>query len=51
MLHTLAKLLSTAAEAFRYFMQERAENHLAEKYRRWLKLPQGQGAAALNASA
>ncbi|MBV1730997.1 MAG: LysR family transcriptional regulator [Hydrogenophaga sp.] len=37
--HTLSKLLSPAAEAFRYFMLERAESHLAEKYGRLLKLP------------
>lgn len=30
--HTLSKLLSPAAEAFRYFMLEQAESHLAEKY-------------------
>jgi DNA-binding transcriptional LysR family regulator len=40
--HTLSKLLSPAAEAFRYFMLERAEGHLAEKYGRLLKLPQAQ---------
>ena len=37
--HTLSKLLSPAAGAFRYFMLERAESHLAEKYGRLLKLP------------
>lgn len=37
--HTLSKLLSPAAEAFRYFMLERAESHLAEKYGSLLKLP------------
>lgn len=37
--HTLSKLLSPAAEAFRYFMLERAEGHMAEKYGRLLKLP------------
>ena len=37
--HTLSKLLSPAAEAFRYFMLERAEGHLAEKYGRLLRLP------------
>jgi DNA-binding transcriptional LysR family regulator len=37
--HTLSKLLSPAAEAFRYFMLERAEAHLAEKYGRLLSLP------------
>ena len=40
--HTLSKLLSPAAEAFRYFMLERAEGHLAEKYGPMLKLPQAQ---------
>jgi DNA-binding transcriptional LysR family regulator len=37
--HTLSKLLSPAAEAFRYFMLERAESHLADKYGRLLRLP------------
>ncbi|MEY2683933.1 MAG: hypothetical protein RJA09_1077, partial [Pseudomonadota bacterium] len=37
--HTLSKLLSPAAEAFRYFMLERAEGHLATKYGSLLKLP------------
>ncbi|MCU0763351.1 MAG: LysR substrate-binding domain-containing protein [Hydrogenophaga sp.] len=37
--HTLSKLLSPAAEAFRYFMLERAESALAEKYGRLLPLP------------
>jgi DNA-binding transcriptional LysR family regulator len=37
--HTLSKLLSPEAEAFRYFMLERAESHLAAKYGRLLKLP------------
>lgn len=36
--HTLSKLLSPAAEAFRYFMLEQAESHLAEKYGRFLQL-------------
>ena len=36
--HTLSKLLSPAAEAFRYFMLERAEQYLAEKYGRFLRL-------------
>jgi DNA-binding transcriptional LysR family regulator len=36
--HTLSKLLSPAAEAFRYFMLEQAESHLAEKYGRFLHL-------------
>ena len=36
--HTLSKLLSPAAEAFRYFMLERAEGHMAEKYGRLLRL-------------
>jgi DNA-binding transcriptional LysR family regulator len=30
--HTLSKLLSPAAEAFRYFMLERGEAHLATTY-------------------
>lgn len=38
--HTLSKLLSPAAEAFRYFMLERAETFLAEKYGPLLRLPQ-----------
>jgi LysR family transcriptional regulator, low CO2-responsive transcriptional regulator len=37
--HTLSKLLSPAAEAFRYFMLERAESHLAAKFGRLLDLP------------
>lgn len=37
--HTLSKLLSPAAEAFRYFMLERAESALAEKYGKLLPLP------------
>ncbi len=37
--HTLSKLLSPAAEAFRYFMLERAETFLAEKYGPLLQLP------------
>jgi LysR family transcriptional regulator, low CO2-responsive transcriptional regulator len=36
--HTLSKLLSPAAEAFRYFMLEQAEGQLAEKYGRLLRL-------------
>ena len=32
LVHTLSKLLSPAAEAFRYFMLERAESFLADKY-------------------
>ncbi len=36
--HTQSKLLSPAAEAFRYFMLERAEGHLADKYGKLLKL-------------
>ncbi|MBA4257212.1 MAG: LysR family transcriptional regulator [Polaromonas sp.] len=39
--HTLSKMLSPAAEAFRYFMLERAETHLANAYGRLLTLPQG----------
>ena len=37
--HTLSKLLSPAAEAFRYFMLERAESHLASKYGPLIQLP------------
>jgi len=37
--HTLSKLLSPAAEAFRYFMLERAESFLADKYGPLLHLP------------
>ena len=36
--HTLSKLLSPAAEAFRYFMLERAEGQLAQTYGRLLSL-------------
>ncbi len=36
--HTLSKLLSPAAEAFRYFMLERAEAHLASTYGHFFKL-------------
>jgi len=36
--HTLSKLLSPAAEAFRYFMLERAEGFLADKYGPLLRL-------------
>jgi DNA-binding transcriptional LysR family regulator len=38
--HTLSKLLSPAAEAFRYFMLEQAESHLANKYGPFLHLHQ-----------
>lgn len=41
LVHTLSKLLSPAAEAFRYFMLERAESFLADKYGRLLPLPEG----------
>lgn len=41
--HTLSKLLSPAAEAFRYFMLERAEAHLADKYGAFLHLNHRQG--------
>ena len=41
LVHTLSKLLSPAAEAFRYFMLERAESFLADKYGRLLQLPEG----------
>jgi DNA-binding transcriptional LysR family regulator len=36
--HTLSKLLSPAAEAFRYFMLERAEGYLAEHFGRHIHL-------------
>src|SRR5512145_1374422 len=36
--HTLSKMLSPSAEAFRYFMLEHAEKHLADKYGRYLRL-------------
>lgn len=36
--HTLSKLLSPAAEAFRYFMLENAEAHLAAKYGGFMRL-------------
>jgi LysR family transcriptional regulator, low CO2-responsive transcriptional regulator len=36
--HTLSKVLSPAAEAFRYFMLERGEAYLAEQYARYLPL-------------
>jgi DNA-binding transcriptional LysR family regulator len=35
--HLQSKVLSPAAEAFRYFMIEHAENHLAEHDRPWLE--------------
>jgi LysR family transcriptional regulator, low CO2-responsive transcriptional regulator len=37
--HTLSKLLSPAAEAFRYFMLEQAEAHLAKHFGHLLELP------------
>lgn len=37
--HTLSKMLSPAAEAFRYFMLERAEGHLAAIYGPLMALP------------
>ncbi len=36
--HTLSKLLSPAAEAFRYFVLERGERYLAENYSAWVTL-------------
>jgi len=30
--HTQSKMLSPAAEAFRYFMLEEAESHLAQRF-------------------
>ena len=43
--HTLSKLLSPAAEAFRYFMLERAEGFLATKYGGLVSLPKVQNEA------
>ncbi len=37
--HTLSKMLSPAAEAFRYFMLENAESQLAEQYGAHMPLP------------
>lgn len=37
--HTLSKLLSPAAEAFRYFMLENGEAFLAQKFGRFLEIP------------
>jgi DNA-binding transcriptional LysR family regulator len=37
--HTLSKMLSPAAEAFRYFMLEHAEGHLASAYAGLITLP------------
>jgi len=39
--HTLSKLLSPAAEAFRYFVLERGESFLAEQFARHLPLQAG----------
>ena len=36
--HNLSKLLSPAAEAFRYFMLEHAEGHLADQYGHFMRL-------------
>ncbi|MDP2262904.1 MAG: LysR substrate-binding domain-containing protein [Hydrogenophaga sp.] len=36
--HNLSKLLSPAAEAFRYFMLEHAESHLADKFGGFMRL-------------
>lgn len=44
--HTLSKLLSPAAESFRYYMLERAEQHLAETYGRFLTLDNPPSVAA-----
>jgi LysR family transcriptional regulator, low CO2-responsive transcriptional regulator len=38
LVHTQHKLLSPAAEAFRYFVLERGESHLAEQFGRHLKI-------------
>ncbi len=43
--HTLSKLLSPAAEAFRYFVLERGESFLAERFGRHLPLPAGDRSA------
>ncbi len=37
--HTLSKILSPAAEAFRYFVLERGESYLAEQFHMHLALP------------
>ena len=37
--HTLSKILSPAAEAFRYFMLENAESHLAQQYGAHMPFP------------
>ncbi len=37
--HTLSKILSPAAEAFRYFVLERGESYLAEQFHTHLALP------------
>jgi len=37
--HTLSKMLSPAAEAFRYFMLENAESHLAQQYGAHMPFP------------
>ena len=37
--HTLSKMLSPAAEAFRYFMLENAESHFAQQYGAHMPLP------------
>jgi len=39
MVHTLSKVLSPAAEAFRYEILERGEQYLAEKFGHHLVLP------------
>jgi LysR family transcriptional regulator, low CO2-responsive transcriptional regulator len=47
--HTLSKLLSPAAESFRYYMLERAEQHLASAYGRFMALESTTGAPASGA--
>jgi hypothetical protein len=42
--HTLSKLLSPAAEAFRYFMLEQAEQYLAKHFGRYQMLEGPAGA-------
>jgi hypothetical protein len=48
--HTLSKLLSPAAEAFRYFVLEHGEDYLAKHFARHVRLttPAGEGKDAAN---
>jgi LysR family transcriptional regulator, low CO2-responsive transcriptional regulator len=43
--HTLSKLLSPAAEAFRYHMLEKAEQDLAKSYGKFMALDAAPNAA------